>query len=668
MASILFLILSVAVLATATASGVFLTQEHAELLSCVQHLLTRQLPPGHSLVVSLPIDDTITNHRTLAPQNDHASYFTTVDTLLQTTHKTATWPVFVPRPRSQSYDNFLPYKHHMYVIFVWPERGKDINGTLAYQMENLVENFESFNRRGMFVIVTLGYEELSPRYYAKIVIDILWRGNKITNAFVIIPNKQRYTAKSAAVNVSKGSIQEFLVYTWSAYESNQCDRVQEVFLIDKWVMGRFESNAAEFRSKPLRNLNGCRVRVSAVHFPPSVIMTQNTTATGEPQYRGVEMEYLFLLSQAMNMSVVFRPPTEGEILHQLTTAFSEATVENLSDMAIGFLLLNPVITSFGDPSIPYMFTNIEWSVPCPNPARRVEQLKSMFAPSVWLLIILVFILMSVVFWCMARIPRQPITIDSNACMSLLNCLQLAWAILLSVSVPKIPQRNSLRTAFVTYVWYCFAVATVFQSYFTSYLAQPGHGTQIRTLQQLNESDLTIYIPYIVQKMIFFTSYEAYSKLKLPTEISANHSDSFTRLTQDKDVAMVALSLLSEYFVAKEGKFGKYKEYVCTLDEAIGTTGISMYFAKGNPLLNSIDVLIRRCFEAGLVDKYTSELMWKTRLENSRKSLEHETEGSDHMYFTFTLLHVRLAFQILVAGYTLSSFVCLAEFMYAVKRP
>jgi hypothetical protein len=646
---------------------VFLTSEQEQLLSCVENVLTRNLPQGQNLVVSMPNDEQITNHRTLAPLNRQANYFIVVDILLKATNKRTRWPVFISQPYVRIDDNFIPYKHHMYIIFVWPEEEKVVNNTLKNQIENLSENFESFNRRGKFVIVTMGYEKLSPRNYAKEMIEMMWKRYKITNALVIIPNKRRYISNSTSINVNKKrSSPVFNLYTWSAYESKQCSHVDEILIIDKWVVkenkGRFGKNMEYFPSRSPQNLNGCNVKISTVHFPPYVIMTPNSTDTGKIQYRGVEMEYLLLVSEAMNMTLEFLPPTEKEMEDQFTTAFAEVTNDGVSDIAIGNLLLNPVISSFGDPSIPYMFTSIQWFVPCPEPALRVEKIKAMFATSVWLLIVLIFILMSVVFWSMARTPWQSTIINSNTYLSLLDCLQMTWAILLSLSVPKLPQTNLLRTVFMTYVWYCFVINTLFQSYFTSYLAQPGYGTQIKTLQELDKSNLIIYIPFLAQTMIFYTSYENYYKMKISTETSPTFSDSFIRLIKDNDVTTLGHPLLAEYLLATEGKFGKYKEYVCTIDENVFTTGLSIYFAKGNPLLNRVNAVLRRCLESGLVDKYKSELMWNTRLENSHKSREHTNEASDHIYFVFTLLHMRLAFLILTAGYALSSLAFLAEFM------
>ncbi|XP_021931288.1 YTH domain-containing protein 1-like [Zootermopsis nevadensis] len=76
-----------ALLGTVTALEEFLTSESQQLLSCVETLLNRQLPPGHSLVVSLPTDERISNHRTLAPRDHHAIYFELIETMLKNTQR-----------------------------------------------------------------------------------------------------------------------------------------------------------------------------------------------------------------------------------------------------------------------------------------------------------------------------------------------------------------------------------------------------------------------------------------------------------------------------------------------------------------------------------------------------------------------------------------------------
>jgi hypothetical protein len=148
------------------------------------------------------------------------------------------------------------------------------------------------------------------------------------------------------------------LYTWSAYESKQCDHADEALLIEKWVVGenkgRSVKNTSYSPSKSLQNLNGCNVKISTVHFPPSVIVMSNSTKI---QYRGVEMEYLLLLSEAMNMTVEILPSTEGALLDQFARVISEVTQDDVSGMATGNLMLEPVISFLGDSSITYMYTS-----------------------------------------------------------------------------------------------------------------------------------------------------------------------------------------------------------------------------------------------------------------------------------------------------------------------
>jgi hypothetical protein len=90
-----------------------------------------------------------------------------VGTLLQAINKREIRPVLISRPYVQIMIIFSRINIiHVHVIFVGPEEENDINNPLENQSEDLEENFELFNMREMFVVVTMGYEKLSPRNYA----------------------------------------------------------------------------------------------------------------------------------------------------------------------------------------------------------------------------------------------------------------------------------------------------------------------------------------------------------------------------------------------------------------------------------------------------------------------------------------------------------------------
>jgi len=126
-------------------------------------------------------------------------------------------------------------------------------------------------------------------------------------------------------------------------------------------------------------------------------------------------------------------------------------MQDVSDTAIGCFWLHPVLTAFGEPTIPYMFSRIEWLVPCPTAALRVEKIKAMFARSVWLLMIMVLILTSLLFRSIAQASDYYCRINSNAKISLSDCFQSTWAIFLSMPVQKLPENNILTSVLFIYV-------------------------------------------------------------------------------------------------------------------------------------------------------------------------------------------------------------------------
>jgi hypothetical protein len=59
---------------------------------------------------------------------------------------------------------------------------------------------------------------------------------------------------------------------------------------------------------------------------------------------------------------------------------------------------------------------------------------------------------------------------------------------MGVSVPKLPETWKEKMFFLLYVLYCFAVVTVFQAFFVSDLVEPGQPKQIKTFDELLDTE------------------------------------------------------------------------------------------------------------------------------------------------------------------------------------
>jgi len=94
--------------------------------------------------------------------------------------------------------------------------------------------------------------------------------------------------------------------------------------------------------------------------------------------------------------------------------------------------------------------------------------------------------------------------------------------------------------------------------------------------------------------------------------------------------------------------------------------LSMYMAKGNPLLHRFNEIITRLFEAGLFEKRLNDFMFSSRL-NDHPIDDVDTNFSDFAtnelntdYSTFSLIHLKVVFETLLIGHIFSTFVFLVE--------
>jgi hypothetical protein len=122
---------------------------------------------------------------------------------------------------------------------------------------------------------------------------------------------------------------------------------------------------------------------------------------------------------------------------------------------------------------------------------------------------------------------------------------------------------------------------------------------------------------------------------------------------------VARKFEAQYVASRIGKTAD-KNLLCSLDENIFSSKFVMLFDRGHPVIDSFNSVIRRCIEAGLGDKYWSDLQFNLTLQKIEKLEESDCQACSDVYFVFSLNHMRVAFIILGFGYVLSVAVFVAE--------
>jgi hypothetical protein len=348
------------------------------------------------------------------------------------------------------------------------------------------------------------------------------------------------------------------------------------------------------------------------------------------------------------------PDTFIEILLDLT--------QGSSDAIVGFVPLLPIIAVPGTAyTVPHSCVLFSLFIPCPLRTYRMGKLFSIFTFPVWLTLALAFVLTSATFWCLESKSRRSKSREPRTVTSISLSVYNAWAILLAVSVPKMPKTWTHRFLFLFYVCFSFAMVTVFQTFFVSFLVEPGYGKRIKTPEEALASDLI----YAFHPMLdFFLDALDYNRYKVALAESRKVAcpdfvECTQRLVIQRDVAIINAYFYVQYIASLLG-ISDYSKAMCHIDESF-TLYVIFLLRKGSAFLDGMNRLVRQCLESGLFEKIWADTYLRALLQSMGKNELLPDSGGT--YFAFEIHHLSAAFVILTLGHILSCTVFVLEIIH-----
>ena len=580
-------------------------------------------------------------------------------------HENESWPLRLFQPEISSDAGFETT--HSYIIFLWLQHeDPDVMKTLRVQVETLKEAEGAFwNPRGKFLVVVADSDGVSTRELALQIYAELWKAHFIIDNTILIATRDNYVQMNGK-NYTDGLRKDTLeFYTGFPYERGRCGDVTDVTLLDQWRLrnGTFVHNAKLFPLKTTDNFHGCQIRVGSFGMSPYIILTGNSIESdGNVVYNldGLAVQNLLLAVDKMNLTVVF-------LKTFLSQAFEDAlhVTANLanrkSDIVIGTMTLLPIYqSSWFQPTTPYEYTALKWFVPCPQPVARMEKVIHTYQLPVWLTMATVFILTSILWWGLTNWRHSSLK-DSRTFQTLSLCFYDAWAVSMGVSATNTPNTWKFRFNFLLFVYYCFAMSTVFQAFFTSYLVEPGYGKKFETLDDMLHSSGAYGYNDVMEFLLASMSYEDHYSFPTPRRQECKDIVECTRqIANNAQIFTISYSRLSQYLTSEMAIPDSSKSF-CTLEENVVSAGLISVLNNGSPYLNRLNVVTRRSMEGGLLERYWAQLIWIRSVRSKMKVANFEED----LYFVFKLSHLSPAFCVLGFGYVLSLAAFLVEVL--VKR-
>ena len=522
--------------------------------------------------------------------------------------------------------------------------------TLLQKQLRSLSNCSYWNPRGRFVVALLN-NFYDPPLMAHWLLKELWK-HKITNSLVLVPNEEGE------------SIPALNAYTWYPYHSTrQCVEVKNIGLLDTWVKkgnGYFLKKTHLFPQKISKNLHRCPLRIATVETiytvtDPYTVFLSSSNITKLMYKDGWEVKLLNIIAKTMNMTLHYLDPlhdfwdsTDGEGNY---AGFTRELLSNRADVSLGLIVVRTPLPAVVVLTRPHHWGRLSWYVPCGIRYPRWMSISRMFPGSVWILLMMSIALSVAVFTFLTRFS------DDSHYKTESNTFFITWASILSVSVPAMHRTWPLRCFFMSWLCYSLAVGTVFQTYLTSFLVDPGIMPHPRNLKELARSDMKLGFAY-KDEVFYQDRTDSQARQILAKKVECSTSDTcYIWAKKYKNVSILTSDLLYKFQSSKNPLYETSSHSLCQIEDGVVERGpIVMVLPKGSVLFDRINDIIFRVVESGVFGEWVK----MTDHMQMVKEKAFFPGGLSDEYYKLSLEHLQSAFYLLLFGYCLSFVILVTE--------
>jgi hypothetical protein len=257
-----------------------------------------------------------------------------------------------------------------------------------------------------------------------------------------------------------------------------------------------------------------------------------------------------------------------------------------------------------------------------------------------------YVIVSVIMWLVVRINSNISTeaAQNQAYTSLPKCLLNFWAIILEESASNNPPDvGVIRAVFFAWVLYCWAINTVYQTYFTSFLIDPGLQSQLRSENEI----LTSGIDFNTETSII-SQYGGLAGTRYRHMKSIEDVDVAEEQVAKGKLAFLFSKYLVDYNIAVKYMDINGKPRICEVEDDFAFNFITNFVPKGSPFKTRYDQILLSVTQAGLLDLWWGSIKYTATLE--------QAEGFNlppGEYISLTTEHLQSAFYFLFLGYAVA---------------
>ena len=618
------------------------SQHH--LVSCL-HNIIQQISPNAITIISSNFDSK-NSLKSLVNLTDESYPEDVREMLLQKLHGTSSWPiVFIQADAGDS--NVYHGINSSYILMSDADDLIDITDDIREQILIFKMDMDWNPRAHFIVAITHGYGD--GKHVAEGILSLMWEF-RLINVVVVIP------ADDLDGSVSKAVVD---TYAWFPFQpKGRCANDSEPVLLDRWVSGGFLNKTPLFSYKTPGDLHSCPIYASTKEFAPFVTGLKEIE-DGVTYAGGLEIMLMREVTRKLNMQVRYRRPSPEDWGYRLQngswTGITGEVDRGESDVAfVDFFHKGKTIRNTEYSRI-YLTEHIRWYVPCAKPIARWKSLIRVFKLSLWLGFLATYVFASIATWLVVKLS---VKIEGNLVgeihTSLSKWFLNFWAIIIEESAANDPpELASIRIVFFSWVLYCWAVNTVYQTYLVTFLVDPGFEHQLSSEEEIFQSDIDLGTVESLTTCCI-PNLERYPKSR--TFNCSDYEKCLNRTVQTSDVAFTFVQHYMDHVIRTRYIGDNGKPLICSFPEYISFQPVVLCFNKGSLYLERFDRVIGGILEAGMLNQWYDSLKYTSTLAtfSTLKHVENEE------YIKLTVEHLESAFIFLFFGCLISTLTFIVE--------
>ncbi|KAJ9590871.1 hypothetical protein L9F63_016092 [Diploptera punctata] len=489
--------------------------------------------------------------------------------------------------------------------------------TLKSMFYRINYNSRSIEAKTLVALLEPARSQRDVLRLSHIILQTAFNEGQLENVVAIIP----------LVTLDQGSKQYILnlfAVNWLPEEQeNICTRIiTNPKIAGLWTSQRKKHQYRElFPKKTLTDMKQCSVRISASSFQPYVVEFEDGIG-------GLFPKIIQVASEVLN----FKPVVSDETPFVIIPAFSfggndECTV-----------------------TYPYVRADFTWYVPSGEQIPAWRNIIGIFTPTTWFLVLLAFILRTVTQWLLAIASNR----FGNTQMEtdFVCVLMSSFSSQLGMGCKENYKGSFVVFFFVLWIYYCLQIYTLYQSSLFGCLLKPTEYPPIKTLKELQESDI---------EMVQCIEFEGPgTKLNVTRDKCRKYAGDSLYNTKVTNIAFFDILLSYDMYKNVHKAMGMKTKYV-TLEEVLLSEYTAIFTRNfGCMFYNKLNTIQHRLYSSGIVNQWMREMEERIWRKNFREKARDDVDA-------LKLSHLQGVFYLLLIGLMLGLIVFVVEHIFGCVK-